>query len=135
MGLWAALVVLSERAGRELPPPPPGTMLGGLLRYLREAEPKRFQPMNVNFGILPDDESRVRKADRKAHRIARGRDCVVALRDWAAEHGLELRAPPLAAQDPLSEMSGVTEAAAAGGGAPVPAAAFPRPPAAPAPRA
>jgi methylenetetrahydrofolate--tRNA-(uracil-5-)-methyltransferase len=32
--------------------PPATTMLGGLLRYLREAPSNRFQPMNSNFGLL-----------------------------------------------------------------------------------
>jgi methylenetetrahydrofolate--tRNA-(uracil-5-)-methyltransferase len=32
--------------------PPPTTMLGGLYRYLRDADPARFQPMNANFGLL-----------------------------------------------------------------------------------
>jgi methylenetetrahydrofolate--tRNA-(uracil-5-)-methyltransferase len=32
--------------------PPPTTMLGALYRYLREAEPGRFQPMNSNFGLI-----------------------------------------------------------------------------------
>jgi len=27
-------------------------MLGGLYRYLAEADPKHFQPMNANFGLL-----------------------------------------------------------------------------------
>jgi methylenetetrahydrofolate--tRNA-(uracil-5-)-methyltransferase len=27
-------------------------MLGGLMRYLRDADPKHFQPMNSNFGLL-----------------------------------------------------------------------------------
>jgi methylenetetrahydrofolate--tRNA-(uracil-5-)-methyltransferase len=27
-------------------------MLGGLYRYLREADPRHFQPMNANFGLL-----------------------------------------------------------------------------------
>ena len=31
--------------------PPPTTMLGALYRYLREADPKHFQPMNANFGL------------------------------------------------------------------------------------
>ena len=29
------------------------TAIGSLLRYLREAEAKSFQPMNVNLGIFP----------------------------------------------------------------------------------
>ena len=32
--------------------PPPTTMLGGLYRYLRDADPQHFQPMNANFGLL-----------------------------------------------------------------------------------
>src|SRR5216117_1026713 len=32
--------------------PPPTTMLGALYRYLREAEPAHFQPMNANFGLV-----------------------------------------------------------------------------------
>jgi methylenetetrahydrofolate--tRNA-(uracil-5-)-methyltransferase len=27
-------------------------MLGALYRYLRDADPKHFQPMNANFGLL-----------------------------------------------------------------------------------
>jgi methylenetetrahydrofolate--tRNA-(uracil-5-)-methyltransferase len=29
-------------------------MLGALYRYLREADPKHFQPMNANFGLLDE---------------------------------------------------------------------------------
>jgi methylenetetrahydrofolate--tRNA-(uracil-5-)-methyltransferase len=31
-------------------------MMGALYRYLREADPKHFQPMNANFGLLDDLE-------------------------------------------------------------------------------
>jgi methylenetetrahydrofolate--tRNA-(uracil-5-)-methyltransferase len=27
-------------------------MLGGLYRYLAEADPRHFQPMNANFGLV-----------------------------------------------------------------------------------
>ena len=39
-------------------------MLGGLYRYLREADPKHFQPMNANFGLLDPLPGKVKK-DRK----------------------------------------------------------------------
>jgi methylenetetrahydrofolate--tRNA-(uracil-5-)-methyltransferase len=35
-------------------------MLGGLLRYLREADPDHFQPMNGNFGLLDPLPGRVK---------------------------------------------------------------------------
>ncbi|HTG84238.1 MAG TPA: methylenetetrahydrofolate--tRNA-(uracil(54)-C(5))-methyltransferase (FADH(2)-oxidizing) TrmFO [Gemmatimonadales bacterium] len=37
--------------------PPVTTMLGGLYRYLREADPRHFQPMNANFGLLDPIET------------------------------------------------------------------------------
>jgi methylenetetrahydrofolate--tRNA-(uracil-5-)-methyltransferase len=50
---------------RDLPAvvPPPTTMLGGLYRYLREADPRHFQPMNANFGLLAPLEGG--QADRR----------------------------------------------------------------------
>ena len=42
----------SAAGRRDITVPPPTTMLGGLYRYLREADPKHFQPMNANFGLV-----------------------------------------------------------------------------------
>jgi methylenetetrahydrofolate--tRNA-(uracil-5-)-methyltransferase len=95
MGLWAALAVVAERQGRSLSPPPAGvTMLGSLLDHLANADPKRFQPMNVNFGLLPQDAVRPRKRDRKARRAERGRACVEALQAWAQAEGMVHEPPP-----------------------------------------
>jgi methylenetetrahydrofolate--tRNA-(uracil-5-)-methyltransferase len=41
-------------------------MLGALYRYLRDADPKHFQPMNANFGLLEPLEGKVRKDEKKA---------------------------------------------------------------------
>ena len=41
-------------AGEEPVVPPPTTMLGALYRYLREADPRHFQPMNANFGLVDE---------------------------------------------------------------------------------
>ena len=56
-----------------LPPvaPPPTTMLGGLLRYLREPDPRHFQPMNANFGLLDPLPGKGRKEERKARLVER----------------------------------------------------------------
>ena len=46
--------------------PPPETMLGGLCRYLREADPANFQPMNSNWGLVePLAEAPRKKAERR----------------------------------------------------------------------
>jgi methylenetetrahydrofolate--tRNA-(uracil-5-)-methyltransferase len=50
--------------------PPPETMLGALLAYLRDAEAKAFQPMNANFGLLPPLESAPRERARKKALLA-----------------------------------------------------------------
>jgi len=53
-------------------------MLGGLYRYLREADPRHFQPMNANFGLLDPLATKVKKADRRAALVER------AVRDFQA---------------------------------------------------
>jgi methylenetetrahydrofolate--tRNA-(uracil-5-)-methyltransferase len=39
---------------------PPTTMAGALLAYITHADPKTFQPMKANFGLLPELESPVK---------------------------------------------------------------------------
>lgn len=73
-GLLAGINLARVLEGREPAVPPPTTMLGGLLRYLREADPGHFQPMNANFGLLDPLEGRVKKADRKARQVSRARE-------------------------------------------------------------
>src|SRR5262245_9536131 len=51
-GLLAGINLARRLCGHEATVPPPTTMLGALYRYLREADPKHFQPMNANFGLL-----------------------------------------------------------------------------------
>jgi methylenetetrahydrofolate--tRNA-(uracil-5-)-methyltransferase len=54
--------------------PPPTTMLGALYRYLREADPAHFQPMNANFGLLEPLERVVKdKAQRRDLLVERAR--------------------------------------------------------------
>ena len=50
--------------------PPPTTMLGSLYRYLREAPPEHFQPMNANLGLVEPLDPPVRDKVQKRQRIA-----------------------------------------------------------------
>ena len=59
--------------------PPPTTMLGALYRYMNEADPKHFQPMNANFGLLDELPERVRDKKQKREMFAER-----ALRDMHA---------------------------------------------------
>jgi methylenetetrahydrofolate--tRNA-(uracil-5-)-methyltransferase len=51
-GLLAGINLARRLAGMPVTVPPPTTMLGGLYRYLREADPRHFQPMNANWGLV-----------------------------------------------------------------------------------
>jgi methylenetetrahydrofolate--tRNA-(uracil-5-)-methyltransferase len=46
------------------------TMIGALYRYLREAEPRHFQPMNANFGLLDELPEAVKDKRRKRELLA-----------------------------------------------------------------
>ena len=51
-GLLAGINLARRLAGKPVTVPPPTTMLGSLYRYLREADPAHFQPMNANWGLV-----------------------------------------------------------------------------------
>ena len=53
-GLVAALNMARTLQGKPTWAIPPTTMLGALCHYITHAEPKHFQPMKANFGILPE---------------------------------------------------------------------------------
>jgi methylenetetrahydrofolate--tRNA-(uracil-5-)-methyltransferase len=66
VGLIAARLAAAELRGESLAPPPPETACGALLGHITGgADAETFQPMNVNFGLMPPLEGRSKKADRK----------------------------------------------------------------------
>jgi len=69
-GLLAGINLSRILAGEAPVIPPPTTMLGALYRYMREADPKHFQPMNANFGLLDELPERVRDKKEKREMFA-----------------------------------------------------------------
>jgi methylenetetrahydrofolate--tRNA-(uracil-5-)-methyltransferase len=69
-GLLAGRNLARLLDGEEPAVPPPTTMLGALYRYLREADPRHFQPMNANFGLLDPLPEEVRDKRLKRERFA-----------------------------------------------------------------
>src|SRR3954471_12276286 len=69
-GLLAGLNLSRLLNGDEPLIPPPTTMLGALYRYLREADPKHFQPMNANFGLVEELPGRMKDKRLKREKIA-----------------------------------------------------------------
>jgi len=85
-GLLAGINLARLLGGDEPAIPPTTTMLGALYRYLREADPRHFQPMNANFGLVDALAEPVRDKRLKREMVADR-----ALRDlgaWMA--GLEV---------------------------------------------
>ena len=69
-GIVAAINLSRMLHGEDPVVPPPTTMLGALFRYLREADPRHFQPMNANFGLVEPLFEPVRDKKAKRERIA-----------------------------------------------------------------
>ena len=69
-GLLAGINLSRVLAGDEPVVPPTTTMLGALYRYLREADPRHFQPMNANFGLVDDLDQRIRDKRAKKEKLA-----------------------------------------------------------------
>lgn len=69
-GLLAGINLSRLLNGKDPVVPPPTTMLGALYRYLREADPRHFQPMNANFGLVDELDERIRDKREKKERLA-----------------------------------------------------------------
>jgi methylenetetrahydrofolate--tRNA-(uracil-5-)-methyltransferase len=75
IGLITARFAAAEFKGETLVPPPGETALGALLSHITGgADADSFQPMNVNFGLMPPIPGRSRKADRKKMYTDRARE-------------------------------------------------------------
>ena len=83
IGLLAARFAAAEAQGHTLSPPPPETALGALASHITGgAEAETYQPMNINFGLMPPLEGpKSKKADRKKLCTGRARE---ALAGWLA---------------------------------------------------
>jgi methylenetetrahydrofolate--tRNA-(uracil-5-)-methyltransferase len=74
---------------------PETTMMGALLGFISSAEPKHFQPMPPNFGILPALPTKIRN---KRERYGQYRDrALTDLANWASHHEIRHQTKPLAA--------------------------------------
>ncbi|MAL80154.1 MAG: methylenetetrahydrofolate--tRNA-(uracil(54)-C(5))-methyltransferase (FADH(2)-oxidizing) TrmFO [Sneathiella sp.] len=66
IGLIAGRMAAADILGGQFLLPPVTTAMGAILGHITGgAESSSFQPMNVNFGLFPPPEGRIRKKDRK----------------------------------------------------------------------
>jgi methylenetetrahydrofolate--tRNA-(uracil-5-)-methyltransferase len=83
VGILAARFAAAEFRGDRLPAPPPETAIGAILAHITGgANAETFQPMNVNFGLMPTLPGRLKRTDRKKAYTDRARE---ALAEWLAD--------------------------------------------------
>ncbi len=80
-GGWLAGVNAARLVKGQKPvTPPQETMMGALVHYIAHANPRGFQPMKANFGLVPPLEERVR--GKRARGEARAKRALKALDAW-----------------------------------------------------
>ncbi|MBS0240722.1 MAG: methylenetetrahydrofolate--tRNA-(uracil(54)-C(5))-methyltransferase (FADH(2)-oxidizing) TrmFO [Proteobacteria bacterium] len=109
IGLLAGRFAAAEALGRDAAPPPPTTALGALLGHITGGHisepgsggPRSFQPMNINFGLLPTVDI---PANDSAGRRIKGKDKGPVKKRAVAERALKDLATWLATEpEPLRE--------------------------------
>ena len=83
-GMLAGIHVASLVAGETAMAPPRATALGSLVHYITHADPKKFQPANITFDLLPPLEKKVRDRQQR-HKM----QCDLALtqfENWIGLH-------------------------------------------------
>ncbi|CAN5827894.1 methylenetetrahydrofolate--tRNA-(uracil(54)-C(5))-methyltransferase (FADH(2)-oxidizing) TrmFO [soil metagenome] len=87
VGILAAVNLDRIVRGEQPVTPPPTTMLGALMRYLREADPAHFQPMNSNFGLVEPLDTVVRDKQLKREKLSERGQADFAT--WMSTYGVE----------------------------------------------
>ena len=84
MGLVAARFCAARVTGRAAAPPPPESAIGALYQHVtRPRQPQEpFEPMNINYGLMPPLAGRPGKKDRRRMYAARAQQ---AFGGWCAD--------------------------------------------------
>lgn len=85
MGLLAGINAARLVKDQTVVVPPRETALGSLINHLTESDPARFQPSNINFGLFPSWEKKIRKKFRGQERANRA---LAALEKWQIEENI-----------------------------------------------
>lgn len=82
IGILAGVNASFFSAGREFVDPPRETAYGSLLAHLRDATPREFAPMNINWGLFPSPETVL--GDKAAIRQAKLQAAQAGIRSFFA---------------------------------------------------
>lgn len=86
-GLTAGIYLVQALTRGSIDPLPPTTATGALARYVANANPEHFQPMNINFGLLDSDGLPARPRKRRLE--ARVKRALLHVQDWAKRQGFD----------------------------------------------
>jgi methylenetetrahydrofolate--tRNA-(uracil-5-)-methyltransferase len=89
-GLLAGINAANLIMNRELIVPPPETAIGSIVAYITDPARRDFQPMNANYGLMPDLKIRARGREKK---IEIGTRALAAIDGWIERNQIE---PPAA---------------------------------------
>jgi len=94
-GLLAAVNAARMIENREPVIPPPESALGSLIGYITDPSRRNFQPMNANYGLMPELNFPRSRRGAKDHarnkKLAMGARALAAFDDWIAHN--EIGAP------------------------------------------
>ena len=76
-GLMAGIHAAALATGAVPVPPPRATAFGSLTHYITHADPKKFQPANITFDLLPPLDRKIRDRQER-HRL----QCELALKEF-----------------------------------------------------
>lgn len=96
MGLLAAINAARFVTGGTISVPPRQTVLGSLVAYVTDRARTNFQPINANYGLMPEPDAGSRGREKK---IRMGERALESLKRWIAENAIEPCAPACARID------------------------------------
>ena len=80
MGLIAGINAAAKLRDRDIPPVPPASAHGALIRHITESDSRHFQPSNINFGLFPVSPSLEKMRDKK---VKKAKIAEIALAAWS----------------------------------------------------
>ncbi len=84
MGLVAGINASLKLRGMEIPPVPPASAHGALIRHITESDSKHFQPSNINFGLFQVSAALYKMRNKKEKKATIAERALAAWRSYLA---------------------------------------------------
>lgn len=84
-GYITALYLSQKMSGKAMVQLPETTAMGALINYLQTSNPNSFQPMNINYGLMPILSTRIK--NKKERNLAYAKRALTDLEEYIKTHG------------------------------------------------